>query len=77
MNGLVDPAHPAWQPLPGQEPIPLIKLTDKVCCWPVGGGFCGLPAKRRPGPAEAYFMWCPAHHTLGTVPRVPKKSKKR
>jgi len=52
----------AWEPIEGSEPIPLLKLNEHTCKWPVGDApimFCGLHP-------DAGSPYCEQHHRLAT-----------
>lgn len=60
----------AWEPLPGSTPIPLEKLNEHTCKWPVTPDapflFCGE------APAIPGKPYCAHHAARGTVPLQPK-----
>lgn len=65
----------AWQPAPGQHPIPITKLAEGTCKWPLGvdrvEGFCGHTTEEdERGRKRSY---CPRHHRRSVDRRIEPK----
>ncbi|MBN9348286.1 MAG: hypothetical protein J0I48_19160 [Devosia sp.] len=59
---------PAWQPLPGSEPKPLMDRAERGCRWPVTVGgkslFCNCHVERRPDG----LAYCDDHYAIYRSP---------
>jgi hypothetical protein len=59
-----DEANPAFLPLPGSKPKPLLALRTMDCRWPVGSKFCATDT------GNPKLTYCSHHHVMSRARTV-------